>query len=164
LPPRRFAVDARRGSNCLPKALRWAVLKNADGPLTDRQADALAELQACGHATGEAWRIKEKLRWVRKAETAQAARWRLTHFLRHARDIIADTDLLKPMLGALATVEKHAGRILERWSSGYSTARLEGLNGLFQAARARARGYRNAATFAAMIYLIGAPIHVFVST
>ncbi|MBB4287822.1 ISL3 family transposase [Roseospira goensis] len=162
------ALDAVRRAEAkstrLPKALRWAVLKNADGPLTDKQADALAELEACGHATGEAWRIKEKLRWVRKAETAQAARWRLTHFLRHARDIIADKDLLKPMQGALATLDKHAERILQRWTSGHSTARLEGLNGLFQAARARERGYRNATTFTAMIYLIGAPIRVFVST
>jgi hypothetical protein len=33
-----------------------------------------------------------------------------------------------------------------------------GCNGLFQAARARARGYRNTATFACIIYLLGAPI------
>jgi hypothetical protein len=31
-------------------------------------------------------------------------------------------------------------------------------NGLFQAARARARGYRNTATFITMIYLIAAPL------
>ena len=36
-------------------------------------------------------------------------------------------------------------------------ARLEGLNGLFQAARARARGYRNTETFMTMIYLIASP-------
>ena len=37
-------------------------------------------------------------------------------------------------------------------------ARLEGLNGLFQAARARARGYRKQTTFATVIYLIAAPL------
>ena len=35
---------------------------------------------------------------------------------------------------------------------------MEDLNGLFQGARARARGYRNTATFIAMIYLIAAPL------
>ena len=40
----------------------------------------------------------------------------------------------------------------------HTNARLEGLNGLFQAARARARGYRNTNTFVTIIYLIGAPI------
>lgn len=33
---------------------------------------------------------------------------------------------------------------------------MEGLNGLFQAARARARGYRNESTSIIMIYLIAA--------
>ena len=34
--------------------------------------------------------------------------------------------------------------------------RMEAMNGLFQAARARARGYRNTETFITMIYLIAA--------
>lgn len=33
-----------------------------------------------------------------------------------------------------------------------------GMNGLFQAARSRARIYRNEANFIAMIYLIGSPV------
>nr|WP_269474893.1 transposase [Halomonas meridiana] len=43
-------------------------------------------------------------------------------------------------------------------TSGLTNARLEGMNGLFQAARSRARGYRNEANFIAMIYLIGSPV------
>ena len=69
------------------------------------------------------------------------------------------------MRKALNSVDNHLGRILQRWTSSHSTARLEGLNGLFQAARARARGYRNTTTFATMIYLIAAPLaDIFVST
>ncbi|MBT5264823.1 MAG: hypothetical protein HOL85_18890, partial [Rhodospirillaceae bacterium] len=34
----------------------------------------------------------------------------------------------------------------------------EALNGIFKAARARARGYRNVDTFITMIYLIAAPL------
>ncbi len=48
----------------------------------------------------------------------------------------------------------HLERILQRWTSSHNNARMEGLNGLFQAARARARGYRNTAKFITMIYLI----------
>ncbi|WP_294046825.1 transposase, partial [Thiolapillus sp.] len=36
-----------------------------------------------------------------------------------------------------------AERVVRRWTSTYTNARMEGLNSLFQAARARARGYRN---------------------
>ena len=156
------AVDEVRKAeakhNTMPKALRWAVLKAADGKLTTKQAAALAELEATDLFTATAWRIKEKLRWIRNAETVQAARWRITAFIRHARNRLAGEVLLEPVRKALETFEKHLGRILQRWTSTHANARLEGLNGLFQAARARARGYRNTATFITMIYLIAAPI------
>ncbi|TVS09236.1 MAG: hypothetical protein EA424_27620 [Planctomycetaceae bacterium] len=41
--------------------------------------------------------------------------------------------------------------------STYTNARLEGLNGLFLAARPGAGEYRNITTFITMIYLIGSP-------
>ncbi|CAO0819824.1 hypothetical protein DFAR_1110094 [Desulfarculales bacterium] len=37
-------------------------------------------------------------------------------------------------------MEEHVYLILNHWISNHSNARLEGLNGFFQAARARARG------------------------
>ena len=142
----------------MPKALRWAVLKAADGKLTTKQAAALAELEATDLFTATAWRIKEKLRWIRNADSVRAARWRITSFIRHARQCIAGEAVLEPVRKALETFEKHLERILQRWSSTHSNARIEGLSGLFQAARARARGYRNTATFITMIYLIAAPL------
>jgi len=157
------AVDevrkAERRQVELPDATRWAVLKAHDGGrLSDKQAAALAELEAGDFLTAQAWRIKEKLRWVRAAETSHAARWRITHFLRHARERIADNPMLEKLRQAVETVEKHQERILQRWTSTYNNARLEALNGIFKAARARARGYRNVATFITMIYLIAAPL------
>jgi transposase len=149
-------AEAKHGK--LPKSLRWAILKRADGRLTKAQADALAELETSSLLTAVAWRIKEMLRWIRKAEGIQAARWRITHFLRHASQLLSDDPILAPVRKALASFEKHLERILQRWTSTHSNARLEGLNGLFQAARARARGYRNTTTFATMIYLIAAPL------
>jgi transposase len=65
----------------LPKHTRWATLKNADGPLIENQKAALAELEQMDFFTAIAWRVKERLRWVRKAETPQAATWRLSNFL-----------------------------------------------------------------------------------
>ena len=149
----------------LPKALRWAILKRADGRLTKAQADGLAELEVSALLTAIAWRIKEMLRWIRKADSVRAARWRITHFLHHARELLADDPILDPVRKALSSFGNHLERILQRWMSAHSNARLEGLNGLFQAARARARGYRNTTTFATMIYLIAAPLgDLFVST
>ncbi|CAO0823737.1 hypothetical protein DFAR_3850045 [Desulfarculales bacterium] len=56
------------------------------------------------------------------------------------------------------TVGKHATLILSRWASNHSNARLERRNGIFQAARTRARGYRNIFTCMTIIYFIAAPL------
>lgn len=69
-----------------------------------------------------------------------------------------DKPLLKPMAKALNTLERHAEQVARRWVSSLTSARLEGMNGLSQAARSRARGYRNVTNFIAMIYLIGSPV------
>lgn len=142
----------------LPKATRWATLKNADGPLTEKQIDALAELMSMDLQTSKAWRIKEMLRWVRKAPSMRGAQWRLTNFVHVALQLVAGVDLLKPVRTALKTVVKHRDAILARWASGHNNARIEALNGIFQAAKCRARGYRNDNTFITMIYLLAAPI------
>jgi hypothetical protein len=39
------------------------------GKLTDKQTATLVKLEAGDLLTAEVWRIKEKLRWVRAAET-----------------------------------------------------------------------------------------------
>ena len=176
LPNRRHAVDwfhvvqlftramdeggrAEARETKLPGASRWATLKNADGPLTERQLQALAELMSMDMQTSKAWRIKEMLRWVRKATSMRGAGWRLSSFMHVALKLVGDIDLLKPVRKALKTVEQHREAILARWVSGYNNARIEALHGVFQAAKCRARGYRNDDTFICMIYLLAAPIH-----
>jgi len=156
------AVDqvrkAEARSRQLPKATRWAVLRAGDGTLTDDQRIALAELETGGFATAAAYRAKEMLRWIRHADTPQAARWRITRFINHIGLGLDPTALLNPVRRALGTVATHVERIIQRWKSSHSNARLEGLNGIFQAARARARGYRNTATYITIIYLLAAPL------
>jgi transposase len=156
------AVDeVRRAESkeiAMPKASRWATLKKAEGQFTEKQLDALAELVAMDLHTANAWRVKELLRWVRRADSMRAAKWRLTWFLNVARSLIDGVDLLKPVGKALRTIEKYRDSILARWNSGHSNARLEALNGIFQAAKRRARGYRNDQTFISIMDLLAAPI------
>lgn len=142
----------------LPKHLRWAVLKNGDADhLTTNQLKAMAELIEQGLDTATAWRVKERLRWIRLAATPRAARWRITRFIHYAEELVGDGPLLEPVRKALGTLAKHAEQVVRRWTSTYTNARMEGLNSLFQAARARARGYRNDETFMSMIYMIASP-------
>ncbi len=142
-----------------PKSLRWALLKSLDNEnLIPKQLAALQELVADQSATSDAWVIKEKLRWIQKAPMPRAARWRITNYLKVMKAAVDEKSLLKRMGKALATLERHADAVVRRWLSGLTNARLEGKNGLFQAARSRARGYWNEANFIAMIYLIGSPV------
>ena len=136
----------------MPKASRWATLKASESQLTEKQIDALAKLEVMELKTAEAWRIKELLRWVRKASTLQAAKWRLSWFLNLAKTLCND-ELLSPVRKALRTVEKYKAEIIARWISEHSNGRIEALNGIFQAAKVRARGYRNDETFITIIYL-----------
>ena len=142
----------------MPKAARWATLKASEREFTERQLDALAELENMALSTVEAWRIKELLRWVRRAKTVRGARWRLTWFLNLATELCMGDKLLAPVRKALRTVEKYKEAIIASWISEHSNARLEALNGIFQAAKVRARGYRNDETFISIIYLLAAPI------
>ena len=59
-------------------------------------------------------------------------------FMETGYDLI-DLNFACPVRKALSTLATHAERVVRRWTSTYTNARLEGLNGLFQAARARAR-------------------------
>jgi transposase len=136
--------------NCSPRRSTRSV--------AEAQVAALAELEASDLFTAIAWRIKEKLRWIRLAQSVQAARWRFTNFLRHTKEQLDPDPLLDPVRKAIATVKAHSKRILQRWISSHCNARLEALNGLFQAARARVRGYRSITTFATIIHLIAAPL------
>ncbi|MBU4523860.1 MAG: transposase [Desulfomicrobium sp.] len=78
------------------------------------QGNALLELAEQGIATAKAYRAKELLRWARRAESKLAAKWRITHFLKHTAEYAADCPLMEPMKSALASFERHLPRILLR--------------------------------------------------
>ena len=143
----------------MPKSARWSVLKGSEHPKTEAQKKSLQELAEMGTCTAIAYAIKEKARWIRQADNSTDAHWRITEFFKMAESMLDRTEpIYTPMFKALETFRNHVDRIVRHWSSTLSNARLEGFNGLFQAARYRARGYRNAATFMLMVYLIGSPI------
>ncbi|CAO0822371.1 hypothetical protein DFAR_2980018 [Desulfarculales bacterium] len=104
------------------------------------------------------------LRWIRKATSVRAAQWSITHFTRHALKCIApDTKALAQVFKALMTLKKHALLILSPLDlQPFQHPPRGGLNGIFQVARARARGYRNVFTFMAMVYFIATPLGEFI--
>ncbi|CAO0820648.1 hypothetical protein DFAR_1790001 [Desulfarculales bacterium] len=140
------------------------MLKAADGGrLTEKQQQALIELEIGGFATATAWRLKKMLRWIRKVTSVRAIQCCVTHFIHHALQCRAPyTKTLAPVLKVFMTLEELAHLILSRWTSNHPNARLEGLNGILQAVMARARGYRNVFTFMTMTYFIAAPLEALI--
>jgi hypothetical protein len=53
---------------------RWAMLKGSEKICTENQESALLEFVEQGFATTKAYRVKELLRWVRRAVSKQAAK------------------------------------------------------------------------------------------
>jgi transposase len=62
--------------------------------------------------------------------------------------------VLEAMARAAQTLRTHAAGILNYFRRHLTSGVIEAVNGLAQAARARARGYRNPATFKTIIYLL----------
>lgn len=62
---------------------------------------------------------------------------------------------LEPIVAAANTIKRHWEGVLQWSNSRISNGVLEGTNSLIQAAKARARGYRNKKYLIAMIYMLG---------
>jgi len=108
------------------------VLKASDKGLTDSQIEAIVELEAANLQTAKAWRIRETLRWVNGAPSLRAAKWRMTYFINYAKELASESPLMLPVVKALETLERHKERVLRRWRSYYTNARLEGCQSAFK--------------------------------
>ncbi|PJI51487.1 ISL3 family transposase, partial [Methylobacterium radiotolerans] len=60
---------------------------------------------------------------------------------------------LGPMINLAKTIKQHEEGILRWFHSKMTNGLLEGINGLVQAAKRRARGYRNVENLIAMVYM-----------
>lgn len=134
---------------------RYTWLKNPQN-WTARQREIFEELNPkhLNLKTARAYQIKLDLQefWTLPEGLAEAflKRW-------YARTMRSK---LPPMVEAARSVKRHWTGIL-RWSvSRISNGVLEAINGLVQAARARARGYRNTHNFITMVYLIAGKLEL----
>ena len=149
------AVDAVRRAEVreqpILKHTRWVWLK--DGwRWTHRQLQAFHSLSRTQLKTARAWRLKHALRELyaqappREIAEAELKRW--YSWARRCR--------LEPFKRLALTIKAHWAGILNAFDSRLNNGGVEATNGLIQAAKARARGYRTARNLITMTYLIGA--------
>lgn len=68
---------------------------------------------------------------------------------------MAEKLCLNPILKFIKTLQNHKTGIINSMKSYITNAVAEGLNSVFQLAKARARGFRNINNFINMVYLLG---------
>ena len=126
---------------------RYLWLKNPQD-LKVSAADRLADLRQAHLKTGRAYAIKETLKefWDQPPEAAEAFLRQWYFWATHSR--------LDPIRQAAKTIKAPWAGVLQYTQSHRTNAVLEGINSLVQAAKARARGYRNVNHFITVIYLM----------
>lgn len=139
--------------NELLKGTRYVWLKNAN-KLSKKQQATVDSLSKQHLKTARAYQIKLSFQGLyeqadRAAGEAYLKRW--YYWATHSR--------IGPIIAAAKTIKAHWEGILNWFDSGRTNALLEGINSLIQAAKSKARGYRNKENFIAITYLIGAKLN-----
>ena len=118
------------------KRTRYRWLKDKH-PGTGRQSVQFADLRQLNLQTHRACQIKEARRAIcRTASSSAAAEPLLAGWYRWARRC-----RLKPMKPVATTLKDHGTGILNAFDSQLTNGRVEAINSLIQAAKAKARGY-----------------------
>lgn len=128
------------------KRTKYLWLKN-EANLKAEQKEELISLKDSNLKTGRAYRLK----------LAMQDLWTTPHLLAdvYLREWIgwAKRSQLVSMMELAKTVKQHEEGILRWFHSRMTNGLLEGINGLVQAAKRRARGYRNVENLIAMVYM-----------
>ena len=130
------------------KGSRYAFLKNPEN-LTEKQDETLTKLCNYRLKTARAYLLKLALQDVYFATTREEAEGRLKSWYNWA--IRSQID---PVKKVAKTVKNHWNGILAWFDSHLSNGFIEAINGLIQAAKRRARGYRSTKNLINMAYLI----------
>lgn len=149
-----FAVDKmrrleQRADRSL-KGMRWSLLKDRSrlSPEAAADLDALiAKLTTV--RTARAWVYKEQLREILERKQINVVRAMLQHWC-----TCVMRSKVEPMKEVAALVRKHLEGIVAWAQTRQTNGFLEALNGLFQAAKRRARGFTRMSTIRTVIFLI----------
>lgn len=142
------ADEARQFPEFLKKS-RYLFLKNPEklSPEEQERLDTMVANQC--YKSVEAYTHKLNLQNVYYAENRQEAETLLKQW--HKKASKSAISLIQKIA---KTVKDHWDGILSHFDSELTTGYLEGINSLIQAAKARARGYRNPRNMISMAYLI----------
>lgn len=136
------------------KGLRWKLLRNPDDLDTASRAELEAfTAQVTTKRTARAWLYKEQLREILSRKQINVVRALLEQWCTNVM-----RSKVEPMKAVAAMVRSHMEGIVAWARTRQTNGFLEAINGLFQAAKRRARGYSNFETIRTVIFLIAGKI------
>lgn len=132
------------------KGMRWSLLKNRASLKPEAAADLYALIARMATVrTARAWVYKEQLRQILARKQINVARDMLKHWC-----TCVMRSKVEPMKEVAAMVRRHLEGIVAWAQTRQTNGFLEALNGLFQAAKRRARGFTRFTTIRTVIFLI----------
>jgi transposase len=138
------------------KGLRWSLLKDRARLGADAAADLDALIaQMTSVRTARAWLYKGQLQAVLERKQINVVRGMLLH-----RCTCVMRSKVAPMRDVAAMVRMHLEGIVAWAQTRQTNGFLEALNGLFQAAGRRARGFTRMSTIRTVIFLIDGKLNL----
>ncbi|MGH6803978.1 MAG: ISL3 family transposase [Methyloceanibacter sp.] len=137
------------------KGLRWTLLKDTSRLKAEAAADLdalLAKLTV--KRTARAWVYKEQLREILDRKQINVVRAMLEHWC-----TCVMRSKVEPMKEVAALVRRHIEGIVAWAQTRQTNGFLEAINGLFQAAKRRARGFTRLPTIRTVIFLIAGKLN-----
>ena len=132
------------------KGLRWTLLKDRASLKPEAVADLDALVDKITRVrTARAWAYKEQLREILERKQINVVRAMLTRWC-----TCVNRSKVEPMKEVAAMVRRHLEGIVAWAQTRQTNGFLEALNGLFQAAKRRARGFGRFSTIRVVIFLI----------
>ena len=132
------------------KGMRWSLLKDRSRLTPEAGADLDALIaQMTTVRTARAWVYKEQLREILERKQINVVRSMLQHWC-----TCVMRSKVEPMKEVAALVRRHLEGIVAWAQTRQTNGFLEALNGLFQAAKRRARGFTRLSTIKTVIFLI----------
>ena len=132
------------------KGMRWSLLKDRSRLTPDAAADLDALIARMTTVrTARAWVYKEQLREILERKQINVVRAMLQHWC-----TCVMRSKVEPMKEVALMIRKHLEGIVAWAQTRQTNGFLEALNGLFQAAKRRARGFTRLSTIRTVIFLI----------
>lgn len=132
------------------KGMRWSLLKDRSRLSAEAAADLDALIAKMTTVrTARAWVYKEQLREILERKQINVVRAMLQYWC-----TCVMRSKVEPMKEVAALVRKHLEGIVAWAQTRQTNGFLEALNGLFQAAKRRARGFTRMSTIRTVIFLI----------